>query len=329
MAAMRRGAPPRVPAPYGYVPLLEGPLERRHPGLRQGHDRFRFDLLSGWLTGAFVALTPVHVGSGGIERTAHVAPAHAPAVPLVRAVVRAAGVPVLPGSTLKGALRSVVEAIAPTCVSVRGRATLVPAPLHACRRRDELCVGCRLFGAPGYASRLRCADARAEGAATTVAQAPHAHVARAVAGRAAPGRRFYRHGRPARGPLPLEVCPEGTRFVWRLDFDNLLPAELGLVLLALGQGEPPLRLKLGGHRPACFGSVEFQLETLRVVDPTALYLEYDGVAPDNRTAHETEDTPAFYVQAALESGLVLHDHLEQLRAIARYPGERDCPAGGY
>ena len=74
MALMGRGGHPRAAAPYGYVPLVQGPVERRHPGLRLGHERFASDLLSGRVEGQFVALSPVHVGTGGIERAAHAVP---------------------------------------------------------------------------------------------------------------------------------------------------------------------------------------------------------------------------------------------------------------
>jgi CRISPR/Cas system CSM-associated protein Csm3 (group 7 of RAMP superfamily) len=340
MAAMRRGGFTRAPSPFGYVPLADGPIERRHPGFRLGHDRFGPDLLLGWLEGDFVALSPVHVGTGGIERTVHVQSALAAETPLLVPVARAGGVPVLPGATLKGALRSVVEAIAATCVSVRGRNTIVPIPQQACRRRDELCLGCRLFGAEGYQGRLRCGDARLAGGDTVLVRAPSLHPLRPNAGRMAPGRKFYHHGRPTPGALPLEACPEGARFRWRLDFANLLPAELGLLLVALGQGDPPLWLKLGGFKPACLGSVQFELARLVTQDPATRYLHYDvppkGAedAPPNEvqspaSAAAAPSDLAPYFEALDASGLLARDRLEQLAAIVRYPRDADCPGGGY
>jgi CRISPR/Cas system CSM-associated protein Csm3 (group 7 of RAMP superfamily) len=330
MSASRYGGAAPAPKPFAYVPLADGPLERRDPGVRQGHDQLTPGLLAGRLEGRLVALTPVHVGAGGVERTARVAPALAAETPLLLPLVRAAGVPVLPGPTLKGAVRSVIEAIAPACLALRGPTTrLLPPSLHAlqpCSRRYELCIACRLFGALGYQGRLRFADAPLSGGETMVVFAPPLHAPGGARGRVPPGRRFYRHGQPARGTVPLEACPAGASFRWRLDFANLLPAELGLLLVALGQGEPPLWLKLGGHKPACLGSVRLELARLAVDDAAARYLAYD--AGDGAPSADSPD-PAPYLQALAESGLLLADRLDRLAAILRYPGEGDCPAGGY
>jgi hypothetical protein len=242
---------------------------------------------------------------------------------------------------LKGAIRGIVEAIVPACLTVRGPTTrdLPPAlhPLRPCQRREgrgfELCVVCRLFGALGYQGRVRFADAPLVEGQTTLALAPPLHAPRPRGG-AAPGRKFYRHGRPAHGTVPLEVCPAGARFRWRLDFANLRPDELGLLLLALGQGEPPLRLKLGGYKPACFGSVEFAAASLTLDDPASRWLQYEPAPPaeperwDGERAAAGPDLAA-YVQAATESGLVLRDRQERLAGILRYPSGRDCPGEGY
>jgi CRISPR/Cas system CSM-associated protein Csm3 (group 7 of RAMP superfamily) len=321
---MRYGGPPLPPKPYTAVPLVDSLGLRMDPGAQRGHDQYTRDLLVGWLEGTWEALTPVHVGSGGVERTARVAPELAAETPLLLPLVRAAGVPVLPGPTLKGAIRAVVEAITHSCLAVGRPTSAQTAALRACQRRAELCVACRLFGALGYQGRVRFADAPLVDGATAVAYAPPLHAPRPRGGAPA-GRKFYRHGRPAQGTVPLEVCPAGARFRWRLDFANLRPEELGLLALALGQGEPRLWLKLGGYKPACFGSVELTLDRLALDDPAERYLSYD--------THAAADAPAAdgapYLQALAESGLLVADRLERLAALLRYPGDGDCPAGVY
>ncbi|HZR97211.1 MAG TPA: RAMP superfamily CRISPR-associated protein [Chloroflexota bacterium] len=324
--AMRPDGPP-VPKPYAAVPLVEGLGLRTDPGAHRGHDRFTPDLLVGRLEGTCEALSPVHVGSGGIERTARVAPDLAAETPLLLPLVRAAGRPVLPGPTLKGAVRAVVEAVTLSCLAVGRPTSAQTAALRACTRRSELCVACRLFGALGYQGRVRFADAPLVAGQTTLALAPALYQPRAQRGAAPPGRKFYRHGRPARGTVPLEVCPVGARFRWRLDFANLRPDELGLLLLALGQGDPPLWLKLGGYKPACFGSVQLTLDHLTLDEPAARYLTYADA--DAVAAEIGPPDVAPYLQALAEGGLVLADRLERLAAILRYPGDGDCPAGVY
>jgi hypothetical protein len=366
MSAMRPPAPTRAPKPYGYVPLGDGSVARRDPLFTQGHDRQLPGALSGRLEGRLQVLTALHVGTGTFERTARVLPALAVETPLLFPLVRSGAASILPGTTLKGALRAVVEAITASCLTVRGQATrLLPPPLHSlrpCSRRDALCPACRLFGGQGYLGRLRVADAPLVAGETTIARVPERHAPRAGRGAPPPGRRFYGHGRPASGTVPVEVWPEGSALAWRVDFTSLQPAELGVLLIALGQGDPPLRLKLGGHKPACFGSVEFQGARLTLDDVAAGWLHYDppaataptpgddalpappsesassddgerGAASETAlgTGERLEDGQdlAAYVQAAAESGLLLRDRLDRLASILRYPSGRDCPGEGY
>jgi RAMP superfamily len=338
MSASRPTGPARAPKPFGYVPLGDGTVLRRDPLFTQGHDRVAPGALSGRLAGQIVALTPLHVGTGTFERTARVLPALAAETPLLFPLVRYGDVPIVPGTTLKGALRAAVEAVTLSCLAVRGPATrLLPPPLHPlrpCTRRDALCPACRLFGGQGYLGRLRVADAPLIEGSTALAHVPDRYAPRAGRGAPPPGRRFYGHGRPASGTVPVEVCPADSVLAWQVDFTSLQPAELGLLLIALGQGEPPLRLKLGGYKPACFGSVEFAAASLTLDDPASRWLQYEPAPPaeperwDGERAAAGPDLAA-YVQAATESGLVLQDRLERLAGILRYPSGRDCPGEGY
>ena len=328
MAATRPG-PPRAPKPFGYVPLATGPLDRATRRL-QGHERYAPGRLTGHLEGVIEALRPVHVGAGRLERAARVVPTHEGTPALVHAHLRVAGVPVLPGSVLKGAVRGAVEALTDSCLGVRGRLTVLAgtqAELEPCprrnRARDELyCLACRLFGALGYEARLRFLDARWEGT-TQVHRAPMLPPARLVRPGAPPGRRFYQHGAPAEGPVPLEVCPAGARFPLRIDFVNLEPAELGVLLVALGQGEPAFCLKLGGYKPVCLGSVRMDIRAVVLDDPRQRALGYEPAAAGSAPP----DTA--YVAAALEQRLVDRARLERLAELLRYPREGTCPAGPY
>jgi CRISPR/Cas system CSM-associated protein Csm3 (group 7 of RAMP superfamily) len=329
MTAARPG-PPRAPKPFGHVPLATGPLDRAAHHLL-GHQRYAPDRLAGHIAGTLEALTPVHIGTGRIERTARVMPAIGEeAPPLVYAHLRVAGTPVLPGSALKGTVRAVVEAITDSCLGARGRLTTLgaaQAELEPCPRRnrardEQYCLACRLFGALGYAARLHFADAFWPGA-TQLHRAPALPPARAARPGALPGRRFYQHGAPAPGPVPLEVCPPGARFPLRIDFHNLAPAELGVLLVALGQAEPAFCLKLGGYKPACLGSVRLAIHAVVLDDPRQRALAYVA-SPDGPVASWTE-----YVAAAFEHGLIDRARLQRLAEILRYPREGPCPSGPY
>lgn len=56
---------------------------------------------------------------------------------------------IIPGTSLKGMVRSVFEVLVPSCVALQGRNTghLVPRSFYNCSKRDQLCPACRAFGA--------------------------------------------------------------------------------------------------------------------------------------------------------------------------------------
>ena len=112
--------------------------------------------------------------------------------------------------------------------------------------------------------------------------------------------------------------PPGPRFRLRVDFENLSEAQLGLLLVALGQGAPKLHPKLGGAKPACCGSVEVQIAEVQTISARASPLDYDVASHQVDIASMTGATR-----------LVNHDALQRLAQILTYPGEGQCPAVTY
>jgi CRISPR/Cas system CSM-associated protein Csm3 (group 7 of RAMP superfamily) len=318
---VRRNYQPTAPKPYGFVridPL--GDKDRTHPA---GHDSYKEGTVSGTLWAEIEVVTPVHVASGTLEMQ------NDPEAPLYKAQVRSGGRPVIPGSSLKGVVRSVVEAISPSCVRItRARPNQLPRNAVGCRRERQLCVACRMFGSLGYQGQVRFTDAvlRQEHQ-TALTWMPSLYAPRTREGGAylergqVKGRKFYRHGRPAQGNVPVEVCPPRSVLDFRLHFDNLAPAELGLLLTALGLGNPPLTLKLGGGKPVCYGSIRVRLSGLEVFDDVAAaYADYD-------TATAASANPAPYLSAAQE--LIRTERLQELADLLRVETDRECPEGNY
>lgn len=99
--------------PYSFVPLPDVAPERRQP---PGHSRRRAELLHGRIDVSFTALSPILVrdrGEGENEKDVTLLP-------------RRNGNVVIPGSSVKGALRSVFEAFTGSCMRVVDR-DYVPA----------------------------------------------------------------------------------------------------------------------------------------------------------------------------------------------------------
>jgi hypothetical protein len=172
-----------------------------------------------------------------------------------------------------------------------------------------------------YLGQVAFADARQVGQEVVLVQVPSLFAPRGQG--PARGRKFYKHGRPASGNTPTEAVPANGKFALRCDFENLTAAELGVLLIALGQGDPALHLKLGGGKPACYGSVRIAGLTLhlrRAIQDD--YLAWEGT--------EAQAEPGEFVAAALaDEQLLLRAQLAQLGETLKYPNDRDCPPGNY
>lgn len=306
----------RASKPFRYIPFANR-CERKTPA---GHDTYAAGLLSGEITGAIVALTPLHVASGGIELMEKVDWRLAQKTPLIKAFVRSGGKRVIPGSSLKGSMRAIVEAITPSCVAKTGRGTRTPGGLGECREQGKLCPACRIFGALGYLGQVQFSDAEQVGNAVEITQVPGLFAPRTRG--EVRGRKFYKHGTPTTGNTPTEAVPVDTRFEFSVRFENLLPEELGVLLIALGQGAPALHPKLGGGKPACYGSAEFRDLQVSLAAGREAWISLEAPSQLGNVAD--------YVSAALAArDLVLQEQLNFLAKSLEYPGKGPCPTGVY
>lgn len=299
------------------MPLVPGRPDLARPA---GHDDYAEKRLTGGLEGELIALSPIHVASGNIELTGK-------RIPVMKAHFRCGDAPTLPGSSLKGAFRSIVEAISEpvSCLRVtRSRGDALPPGVRPCRDRERLCPACRLFGAMGYLGRVRFRDAPLSRGSTEILEAPSFFPPRSresvyfERGQIR-GRKFYRHGQgdTAPGNVPLEVCRTGSHFPLRVDFENLTGDELGLLLAALGQGDPPLTPKLGGGKPACLGSMRVSIASV-TLHSVAAALDFDA-----------EPRPEALPALAARRGLINENRLRALADLLTFPGDDPCPDRNY
>ncbi len=194
----------------------------------------------------------------------------------------ALGRPVIPGSSLKGALRayaeSVLRALEPLVERSDGAPLLSCDPLaEPCLSNDEVndlkqrkdadaalhaqsCWACRLFGAPWLASRVLVRDllVREE------VWFGHLNHRDGVSIDRDKGTARYKKR------YTFEVVPEETIFDFELMVNDASDAELGLLLLALGGVNSGLVL-LGGARSRGLGSVSLDVDWEHV----------EQITPDN------------------------------------------------
>lgn len=324
---------PLAPKPYDFVPFAK-PVTTD----TVGHEAFRErGYSSGKLVYQLRALSPIFVASGAyalggddLKYTDEL---------VIRACYRVDGVPAIPGSSLKGMVRSVVEAVSPSCVSVtRLDARHIP---HAPRNRKEgcqpedACPACSIFGRMSRMAKVRFTDARlAEGKVRLhrlpALYAPRAHQAAQVyqEGGQFKGRKFYYHGRPAedeRQP-PVEVIDAGSRLQGELHFENLSEAEFGLLIFALSL-DASFALKLGGGKPTCLGSLRVEPGRLDLLTEDHFLRAEPGV--HSLTGEAMIDAMSGPLQAAYREQFILTEQRDKLRELLRYPNQRDCPNGPY
>lgn len=307
----------RTPKPYTLIEWPEGAVARTKPA---GHRSLDLTKHTGRLELTIEALTPVHVASGVIKLTDD------PYRLMARDIVRVGGEPVLPGSSVKGCIRSIAEAISHSCV--RLRRDDVPDELAPCTRKNELCIACQIFGSFGYLAPVRFSDFRQTSGDVALVGVPLFHQPGKDPrlyrdGRWARGRKFYMHSaQQARGDSAMYVCTEGSYFEGTIEFANLDDRQLGLLLVALGlDSAHPFKPKLGGARPACYGTVAITVRSFTITDVRSRYTSWNAAA-------DTVADIGLYVDGAL-GNLVVKDKLVGLAEALQWPTDRECPGGEY
>ncbi len=247
------------------APNRSGPLPREE-GLR------------GVLKITATCRTDLHIGSGSPS----VVPQEGALVHGTTVVsIGGALLPIIPGSSLKGAVRAVVEAISASCERVIAKGERQDDGYQPCDEAGQLCPACQIFGAPGWRATIAFGDLAPARPVSlklrTVAQRysfPHAPRR---------GRRLY--GLETEDPLPaaqqtLLCIPRGSAFTGAIYLDGIDASSLGLVFLALGLGPRGLPLlRLGGGKNRGLGVVDVSVTSGRVFADWAAWLRREQLVP--------------------------------------------------
>jgi len=329
----RRDYEPRAPKPFDFVPIA---AVRRSDTV--GHEQFRADHYSGALAYEAEALSHVFVASGTYALGEDVG---FPKQDVIRTCYHLRGRPAIPGSSMKGVVRSVAEAVTASCVTVtredQRRIAGGKETLRGCEP-DNACPACSIFGRLGRMSKASFGDAVVlKGVRTRLYRLPSLYRPRGGQARRVytdqqgqfKGRKFYYHGQMAEDPrnAPVQVVPQGSRFNGSLDFQNLTADEMALLLFALGL-DGSFALKLGGAKPACLGSLRIVPQSLELVDVEGFRSAEPGMT---RYLGDELDLWILDKIRAVERrrDYILPEQASELRRILAYPGDRQCPTGMY
>lgn len=321
--------------------FIELPIEPPATEPLVGHDRFAPNCYHGTLHLELTALTPVFIAAGITALGSDVGES----VPLLKVMVQdSSGNPILQGTSLKGCLRAIYETITNSTFGVekkvgRDQSTSTATEQRIRERRPNQAKRSRslaaaelVFGAMGLQGLISIYDA--------VGDRPLelGHLPPMFLPKAGRGRKFYRHHSPAlspaqssaqpatdpeKPPSPIQQAPVGTVFTTTLRFSNLTLAQLGALLIALGQ-DPNYRfaLKVGAGKGKGFGSLAVNVRHHARVKSEALHqARYLTYRPDDPSPSDQDLAAA--IAAAHASGLIHTEQLQRLQTLLDYPeGER-------
>ena len=166
------------------------------------------------------------------------------------------GMPVLPGSSLKGAVRQVYEMLTPSCQ----QGTDPLCQVKASDSNPEICPACSLFGTGGLGGRLAFGEAKpADGSwrqelqkvRTPFPWEPTKFEKRTV--------KIYHQSKGDREEAERSWSVSGD-FTSRLKFVNASDQELGLLFASLGFGAKSPMLRLGGKKYHGLGGVDVTID---------------------------------------------------------------------
>ncbi len=199
------------------------------------------------LEGEIEALTALHVGSGKAEFEETVD------LPVLK---DPKGNPYVPGSSLKGRVRSEAERLARSMGYAVCEAPTVESMCGSKAKGEEsLCIICKIFGTAGMkggvsrASKVKFRDAHLVGGLENLLRRTGIALDRET-GTVKPGALYS-----------LEAVPAGSRFSLEIVAENLTDEELGLLKAALRSVEDSA---LGGQSSRGLGKVRIRVDRARV-----------------------------------------------------------------
>lgn len=336
--ARGRGEPAVARKPYELIPF---PTQRPTLERPAGHAKFHADKLHGTLFLTLTVQTAVHISTGHLALGSDVG---VKGIPVLKTMTTTPnGRLKIQGSSLKGAIRAMYEAITNSTLAVmmsqyRNR---IPPERHPCRNKEQLCPASRVFGALNWQGLVEFRDAIATGTGSGVGSLPPLYRPRPDQCKAyfkkengkVIGRKFYyTHKKALQGSsrgTPTQQAMQNTVFKTQIHFKNLTPAELGTLLTVLGQDpNHPMLLKVGGGKPVGLGSLQVTLD--KIERPGNLKDRYSRYDPPQADTLEGEALKAFVqkqIQAA--QGYILPEQLKRLAAILSPTALREPPPGVY
>ncbi|MEO1428360.1 MAG: RAMP superfamily CRISPR-associated protein [Cyanobacteria bacterium J06633_8] len=260
------------PKPYELIPFPKKPITSKSP---PGHLQYLPNHLHGTLYLTLLVKTTLHISTGSVVMGSDIDNN----VPLIKTMVKTPDNKlIIQGSSLKGCIRSIYEAITNSRLGVITKEyqdkKYYPRERLPNNDKNQLCPASLVFGASGerwgWQSLIDFQDATCETVGYSTGFIPNLWSVKPEEGKAylnkgkAAGRKFYYHmtreiDKGKRHGIPIQQIKQAY-FKTQIQFHNLQPEELGTLLVVLGQdSEYRLGLKIGGGKPIGMGTITIDI----------------------------------------------------------------------
>lgn len=304
-----------------------------------GHHKYHHDRLHGTLFLTLKVQTSLHISTGVVVMGSDIGNNR---VPLIKTMVQGVDNKLsIQGSSLKGCIRSIYEAITNSTLAVitSKYKEQIPRERLPCKNKEELCPASLVFGALDWQGLIDFSDAKCESAGYSTGFMPSLYAPRPQSsgyytGKNVAGRKFYYHtiraiDKGQNQGITVQQAAKEFNFKTQLQYRNLTQAELGTLLIVLGQDPKyPIALKVGGGKPIGMGTMTVTVKEIEQgQDLRDRYSSYQLQA-NRLTGNQLQQLMQTAIKAA-HSQLIQSPQLQELAAVLKYPTDREPPEGMY
>lgn len=200
---------------------------------------------------------------------------------LYKQFIRVDGIPIIPGTSLKGCIRTISEAVSNSCYLKTK--SIAHDKLSADKSdMNKNCIICNMFGAKGKRSKIRFEDLylREKDAKEKVLilKVPEFHPPNPNSSfyyheGKYKGYKFYPHGDNKilkKGDIPCEFIDKGSIFEGSIWFENITKLQVNLLCFSLGLNGS-IQPKLGYAKPAYYGSIKITTDEVKWIEAADQY----------------------------------------------------------
>lgn len=301
-----------MPRNYDFVSLPQQKPDRVNiQGIERkdkfGHDKYQLTTLrfSGKLFLDLTVVSPLAVNSGitvmGSDLAQQTLDAtsakYVATISLIQSFIQNNQRLIIPGSSLKGVVRSIYEAITRSCLCKTN--AKVPDGYSECKDISQLCPACVTFGAMSWLGLVHFHDAKYDpdndkpGFQTGLIPPLFSPQPDAVdletrekiyydKNKKIRGRKFYPHSyqEEIKPTIRIQQAEIGKNFTTYVNYANLTKSQLGTLLIALGQDpENRLGLKIGSGKAVGMGTMRIDVVKIEQLNINR-YLSYNSNSSD-------------------------------------------------